>query len=1096
VTANPIDILKSWHVVEFFQPYTIDKKSDSQVRINKNRLADQQDNLLPWLSPIAKSQLKISNVAYYTLYIGIFDLSIVNRLCEDNLLKGNGSQYNEYEIEQRLELEGNSCFVKVSLNDKGVPYWDKLSVSSLPWALGCLNNNQLHCLTAANFQKKLQEFEDIVGLLSRHMVGDENDKIVNAKWIAQFVIELEKWAGIELTSNYSFILEWKNKKGFKNQSTSSNPQVYPEVINNEYNPSVIGNNLLGPESKEDAPVKLPMPILNSFYLDDIEYAINSFSLSQAGKALQQYLSIGYKALDLYSADGLKEIQKRVSVGAMPDGRWPSSPNHNMSLMQQYAINTTIEELSEGGLMSVNGPPGTGKTTLLRDMVAHNIVERAKKLAAFSSVKDTLSPDGLPDKILSGHEMLVASSNNSAVENISRELPLITSIDQAFSDLAYLLPVANQVNAVKKDKKLRPMGEDAYCWGNISAVLGKKANREEFCQRLFFDAHFTKDSAEERHRPSGQNFLNIWRWRVLEKQDNKSPCFETAKENFLKAVDELNNAVMQLRLFDSVRHQLDDGYLQQEISDLNKQIQKKHSEIEIYQSQQKEKEKLLVELDLSVELASRLYAEHSEEAPSLLVKIFQRRKHKAYFERLAYLEEDKKLTISRLSHVKKEMALIEVMLKERKDSVSAYESELMQKQNELTNLLMHYEKLSNSFSGMVFPNSTQVIDDHNLQRNAYWQNPEINRLRSDVFAKAMALHEAWLFGALEINEFREQVRSLNGHLSKPHLTPDPEGLWRLFFMMVPVASTTFASVGRMLGGVSEEALGWLFIDEAGQAVPSQAVGAIMRAKRVLVVGDPLQIEPVFTTSPDLVRALCEQRLGQHADEWSPLSLSVQQIADRAHRFGCKLEIMGSEQWIGIPLWVHRRCMEPMFSLSNKIAYNDRMIHGLPSDKIQHRTAFGITHHWVESKGKCNDKQYKPQLSSDTSDLICKILLQGGELNKIYIITPFKAVKEKLKDELKNNIFSSSNDLPISEKDYKSWSKSNIGTVHTFQGKENDIVIFVLGCDPENMGGAKWAGSKPNLLNVAATRAKKNLYVVGDSAVWKGVPYFIELYKCLD
>lgn len=63
--------------------------------------------------------------------------------------------------------------------------------------------------------------------------------------------------------------------------------------------------------------------------------------------------------------------------------------------------------------------------------------------------------------------------------------------------------------------------------------------------------------------------------------------------------------------------------------------------------------------------------------------------------------------------------------------------------------------------------------------------------------------------------------------------------------------------------------------------------------------------------------------------------------------------------------------------------------------------------------------------------------------------------------------------------------SIGTVHTFQGKEAPIVFLVLGCDESNKGAANWAmGSEnPNIMNVAATRAKEEFYIIGDKKLFK-------------
>ncbi|GEN71114.1 AAA domain-containing protein [Chryseobacterium lathyri] len=64
----------------------------------------------------------------------------------------------------------------------------------------------------------------------------------------------------------------------------------------------------------------------------------------------------------------------------------------------------------------------------------------------------------------------------------------------------------------------------------------------------------------------------------------------------------------------------------------------------------------------------------------------------------------------------------------------------------------------------------------------------------------------------------------------------------------------------------------------------------------------------------------------------------------------------------------------------------------------------------------------------------------------------------------------------------------GTIHKFQGKEADIVFLVLGSDPKSSGARNWASSKPKMLNVALTRAKKRIYVIGNKNLWGQCSYF--------
>ena len=118
---------------------------------------------------------------------------------------------------------------------------------------------------------------------------------------------------------------------------------------------------------------------------------------------------------------------------------------------------------------------------------------------------------------------------------------------------------------------------------------------------------------------------------------------------------------------------------------------------------------------------------------------------------------------------------------------------------------------------------------------------------------------------------------------------------------------------------ENSISNLFIDEAGQALPQASVGAIFRSKKIMAVGDPEQIQPVLTLESGILSIIKnEYKVG---DKYISPDASTQTLLDEVSPYGYYKD---QDHWIGIPLWVHRRSDNPMFTISNRISYNDLMV----------------------------------------------------------------------------------------------------------------------------------------------------------------------------
>ena len=284
-------------------------------------------------------------------------------------------------------------------------------------------------------------------------------------------------------------------------------------------------------------------------------------------------------------------------------------------------------------------------------------------------------------------------------------------------------------------------------------------------------------------------------------------------------------------------------------------------------------------------------------------------------------------------------------------------------------------------------------------------------------------------------------------------------------MVPVLSSTFASFDRLFSHLGQDDIGWLLVDEAGQAAPQSAVGAIWRSRRAVIVGDPLQLEPI-TQVPFTVQKALRTKY-QVEDTWTPGKTSAQQLADRANGHGTYLRGSDGEPiWVGSPLRVHRRCEQPMFDISNKTTYDGMMVFGTKG-KVDYPMPPSS---WVHVDGRESDGHWIPDEGLAVMKLVGQLVSAGAKTYDIFLISPFKTVVRKL--------YSIARKLGIEK----------VGTIHTVQGKESDIVILVLGGNPQRPGAKQWASSKPNLLNVAVSRAKRRLYVIGHYGDWKRLNHF--------
>lgn len=1055
-------ILTSWRAIELFSAQSVPSPAPKDTTKPVFRVLGSEP--LPWQihHPLQQRRLHAKQTWRHTIYAGLFTSTMVNDLLEQQF----GANTDTFDS----SADRAFCLFAFGVDNNGRPLADTFALSSLAWALGRTldpgpgSPDWLTGFFEAE-ETARQDFEHRYALRGNDQTPDNHH---------------EKYTEADLLIDESAnrLSQRAEEHDIDASDKSTKPLDHGDLIA-EVNQCIASFGLAdhiekpmcrvssSPVSDNKNDVNNEPVLLNSLFVDDLHRVANDVRTHEPGKALDEYLTAP-ESLDIGNRVDVKAqpdtVFKTLAPAYFPSARWPSPNGHSLVTSQQFAVNSVVCSMRNStGISAVNGPPGTGKTTLLRDLIANIVVDRALQLAKLDSPEDAFSGfNGWKageyqrtiwhwEEAFHGHEIIVASSNNGAVENVTMEIPEMGAIDaSALDGIDHFQELATHI-----------LGNDKQAWGLMAAKLGKRENRSAFRSRFWFD----RDADEE-----GQP---------------KRPGMNTLLKNFSQMAEDWPAAVAAFKATVSLseQHQKERQHLYEQ----GARLRKLSEEITTCLAKSNETEARVFDLESLLEQAiheetkSRNTLEasrkerlnHRHFRPGLIEIFFTVgrtfRKWRAKDEQLEAVTDADENVLTAATDVRTRLAS---ELSHEQHSFQVSNERLTELNNEQSGLAAQHSSLAQALGlDIPTPDSKNWRNDTKRELSSPWVDDSWNEARSQVFISALALHRSFL--RANASRMRQSLLGamdvLEGKVPDDATTETVMDAWRALFFIVPVVSTTFSSFARLFPQLGKESLGWLLVDEAGQALPQEAVGALWRARRAVIVGDPLQLEPIVSIS-----LKAQEALRQYHDVneiWMPGFTSVQRLADRVSPFGTCIDSGIETVWVGLPLRVHRRCDTPMFSISNAIAYDGLMVNGFVANEKRSRLmAAWPCSRWFDVRSPTADGNWVEAEGEVTVDLLEQLISLGADPGQIFLISPFRPVADRLRT------------LTRRFKNIRS------GTVHTTQGKEADIVVLVLGSDPARPGARQWAASKPNLLNVAVSRAKHRLYVIGDLSAWRQCNYF--------
>ncbi len=1075
-------VLAFWRAVELFSPQSVPKLG-ARERVYRV----QEGSPLPWEPghPLGEAWLRESNAWQHSIFLGVYSLD--GAYTELRRALGGGVQEGD------PPRAGHSALAVFTVAEDGRVLLGSQTLSSCAWALsrafagespspGWLDGFE----RAA--RKFVEEFAELLALADDDVAGAEIEgegHPVGAVIGHELLGDIRGLVG-ELLGEGDSGADGGGEEG--DGEDGGEADGGGRALHSAFEVRVQSR----PVGRARRNRAVDQDFLNSFIARDLGRVADAVDRGEYGPALERYLASAAEvapAEDLERVDverDLDVVRDLLAPDRVPLGRWPRAVSQPADLGQQLAVNTVIHSPyfgeAPGGLLSVNGPPGTGKTTMLRDLIAALIVDRAQRLAELEDPLDAFEDEPIRFRAgtqqrtvhvlreeFTGAEIVLACATNAAAENVSAEIPLAEAIAPEWHGrVDYFTDIATGVLSAKNGA-----GEAAprEAWALVAACLGSIMRCNAFASAFWFGqrgggANGDSDEGEQ-----------LGLLRILKDHVSAPGDWEDAVAEFRSALDAVTAADEQreaaARLFGEL------GGARHEAEEHAAQLPAAQTSLQRARDALDGLGQPLSRCEGEQALCLQALERHRAARPRLSEVLFSlgriarewRARDNELAERLSAAE--RSLADAQQSRSSGERAVEDS--EKRVHHHEAAERAAREQAAELEQQIAEFgAQWDDLFPGSVFPDERWALDSERSRRElrAPWLDEAWDTARTELFLAALRLHQAFVFATA--SKMRQSLRVAIDVMRDGSLADIPAdaalAAWQCLFIVVPVISTTFASVARLFRHLEREALGFLLIDEAGQSTPQNAAGAIWRSRYAVIVGDPLQLEPVVTLPLGAQRDL--QVAHGVPEGLLPNHCSVQSLADGVTPVGTYRA--DGELWVGSPLSVHRRCEEPMFAIVNEIAYDGQMINHTPPREELALPASA----WLHVAGERSEGHWIPEEGQRLEQLLAELAGHGVDFAEVFLIAPFRDVANRLGSY------------------QRAYPGITAGTIHTTQGKEADVVILVLGGDPMRTGDKAWAAQRPNLLNVAVSRARRRLFVVGNREVWSGLAYFETLAQGIE